>query len=76
MVGGAGSIASRLCEQVGVEGAVLVTDIDTRFLDTLSLPNVEVRRHNIVADPMPEGAFDLVHARLVLSHLPRAGEGP
>jgi SAM-dependent methyltransferase len=36
----------------------------------MNLPNVEVRRHNIVADWLPEGAFDLVHSRLVLLHLP------
>jgi SAM-dependent methyltransferase len=29
-----------------------------------------VRRHDIATDPLPEAAFDLVHARLVLGHLP------
>lgn len=51
----------------------LVTDIDTRFLEAMKLPNVEVRRHNIASDPLPEGVFDLVHARLVLLHLPERG---
>jgi hypothetical protein len=60
--GGAGSIACWLCKHVGVEGGVVVTDINTRFLDNLSLPNIKVRRHNIVADTMPKGVFDLVHA--------------
>ena len=32
----------------------------------------EVRRHDIVADPVP-GTFDLVHARLVLVHVPDRG---
>ena len=27
-------------------------------------------RHNIVVDPLPEEAFDLIHARLVLMHVP------
>jgi SAM-dependent methyltransferase len=49
---------------------VLVTDIDTRFLQTVKRPNVEIRRHNIVTDALPEGVFDLVHSRLVLLHLP------
>ena len=66
MGGGAGSIASWLCKHVGV----VVTDISTRFLDTLSLPNIKVRRHYIVADTVPKGVFDLPHARLVLLHLP------
>ncbi|SRR5216683_3528896 len=55
-------------------GSVLVTDIDTRFLETMKLPNVEVRRHNIVTDSLPEGAFDLVHSRLVLLHLPERNQ--
>jgi SAM-dependent methyltransferase len=49
---------------------VLATDIDPRFLESLNLPNLEVQRHNIAVDPLPEAAFDLVHARLVLMHLP------
>jgi len=50
---------------------VLATDIDTRFLQHDRPENLEVRRHDIVTDPMPDGAFDLVHARLVLVHLPQ-----
>jgi SAM-dependent methyltransferase len=68
--GGGGSIASWLAARVGPAGHVLVTDIDPRFLEPLDVPNVEVRRHNIVTDPLPEAAFDLIHARAVLIHLP------
>jgi SAM-dependent methyltransferase len=68
--GGSGSIATWLADRVGPTGRVLVTDIDQRFLEALKLPNLEVLRHNIVSDPLPENAFDLVHARLVLIHLP------
>lgn len=68
--GGSGSIASWLADRVGPAGRVLATDIDPRFLEPLNLPNLEVRRHDIVTDPLPEAAFDLVHARLVLMHLP------
>jgi SAM-dependent methyltransferase len=32
--------------------------------------NLEVRTHDIVNDPVDEAAFDLVHARTVLVHLP------
>jgi SAM-dependent methyltransferase len=49
---------------------VVVTDINTRFLDGLKGPNLEVLQHNVVTDPLPEMTFDLVHARLVLMHLP------
>ena len=68
--GGGGSVASWLADRVGPTGRVLATDIDPRFLEALDLPNLEVRRHDIATDALPEGAFDLVHARLVLMHLP------
>jgi ubiquinone/menaquinone biosynthesis C-methylase UbiE len=68
--GGGGSITAWLANRVGPKGRVLVTDIDPRFLEPLSAQNVEVRKHNIVTDPLPEAAFDLIHARLVLIHLP------
>ncbi len=67
--GGAGSIANWLCESVGPDGQVLATDIDTRFLERLQNGNLEVRRHNITSDPLPQSMFDLVHTRLVLVHL-------
>jgi ubiquinone/menaquinone biosynthesis C-methylase UbiE len=67
---GRGSIAAWLSERVGPTGQVIATDIGTRFLETLQRPNLEVRRHNIVTDPLPEDEFDLVHVRLVLMHLP------
>jgi SAM-dependent methyltransferase len=31
---------------------------------------VEIAQHNVALDPPPAGQFDLVHARLVLVHLP------
>jgi SAM-dependent methyltransferase len=67
---GGGSIASWLADRVGPTGRVLATDIDPRFLEFLNFPNLLVQRHNIATDPLPQGAFDLVHARLVLMHLP------
>lgn len=68
--GGSGSIAAWLSRSAGASGHVLATDIDPRFLETMKLPNLEVRCHNIVNDELPESAFDLVHCRLVLLHLP------
>jgi SAM-dependent methyltransferase len=68
---GGGSIASWLADRVGPTGHVLATDIDTRHLESLLIPNLQVRRHDISADPLPQGTFDLVHARLVLMHLPQ-----
>ncbi len=68
---GGGSIATWLAAKVEPAGEVLATDISTRHLDVVDRPNVEVRRHDILGDPLPEEGFDLVHARLVVEHLGR-----
>lgn len=67
---GAGSIARWLCEQVGESGQVVAVDINTQFLDFLNYTNLEVRRQNIVTEPLEEGIYDLVHAKIILLHLP------
>jgi SAM-dependent methyltransferase len=71
---GGGSIATWLCDRVGGNGKVLATDIDTRFLETLNRSNLDVSRHDVASDPLPQAAFDLVHFRLVLGHLPNRDE--
>jgi SAM-dependent methyltransferase len=68
--GGSGTIAKWLADRVGSTGHVLATDLDTRFLEPLKGPNLEVCCHNIGTDPLPESAFDLIHTRLVLMHVP------
>jgi SAM-dependent methyltransferase len=67
--GGGGSIARWLADRAGPQGQVVVTDINPRWLD-LDRPNIEMRRHDIVADDLEPDAFDLAHERLVLQHLP------
>jgi len=67
--GGAGTIAEWLCQQVGTAGHVVVTDLDTRLLEAIDSPNIEVRRHDIVNDNLETDRYDLVHARYVLLHL-------
>jgi SAM-dependent methyltransferase len=67
---GAGSVARWLCGEVCPGGEVVATDIDTRFLETPGDANLRVLRHDITADSLPPAAFDLVHCRLVLAHLP------
>ena len=72
--GGSGSVAAWMAERVGPSGSVLVTDIDPRCIGEAglhSIANLEVRRHDIGIDPLPEAAFDLIHARLVLIHVPQ-----
>jgi ubiquinone/menaquinone biosynthesis C-methylase UbiE len=71
---GGGSIAGWLSEQVGAGGKVVATDIDPRFLGAFESDNLEIIRHDITTDPMPEGTFDLVHTRMILIHLPERDE--
>jgi len=66
---GRGSMAVWLAEQVGPSGHVVATDIDITYLKRLDVPNLEVRRHNILEDPLDAlgpGSFDLVSSRLML----------
>jgi SAM-dependent methyltransferase len=66
---GGRSIPEALAVAVGPTGHVLATDINPAWLDPDG--NYEVLRHDVAADPPPDpGTFDLVHARLVLVHLP------
>ena len=65
---GTGSVAAWLADQVGPEGEVYATDIDLTHLGQLP-PNVTYAQHDIVEDPLPDGAFDVVHTRLLLEHL-------
>jgi SAM-dependent methyltransferase len=66
---GRGSMAIWLADRVGPSGQVVATDIDTRYLARLDLPNLHMVQHNIVDDPLDvlgPGSFDLVCTRLVL----------
>jgi SAM-dependent methyltransferase len=67
---GAGGIARRLAGRVGSSGRVVATDLDLRFVEGHGLGNLDVRRHDILTDPLEEGAFDLAHARAVIMHVP------
>jgi SAM-dependent methyltransferase len=66
---GGPTVPSWLAEHVGPDGKVLATDIDTAWIDEAA--NYEVRRHDVGVDAPPLGPFDLVHARLVLVHVPQ-----
>jgi SAM-dependent methyltransferase len=69
---GTGSIARWMAEQVGPKGRVLATDLslDLMRAQGLEAPNLELRRHDILTEPLPDEEFDLIHCRLVLEHLP------
>lgn len=67
---GGTSVVSWLAEKVGSTGKVVATDIDTSQLAEVARPPVEVRVHDVGAQEPPGEGFDLVHARLVLVHVP------
>ncbi len=67
---GGGSIADWMCERVGPDGSVLATDLDTTVLRARSRPNLDIRVHDVLADPFEPASFDLVHLRLLLAWLP------
>jgi hypothetical protein len=69
---GAGSIARRLARAAGPAGRVLATDINTRYLGPGT--DFQVLRHDLSTEPVPEGPWDVIHARMVLLHLPRRRE--
>jgi SAM-dependent methyltransferase len=66
---GNGSIAAWLASAVGPDGSVVATDVKPQHVKPY--PRVTVLGHNLVTDPLPAGEFDLVHARLLLAHLPQ-----
>ena len=71
---GGGSIARWLAERVAPTGTVLATDLDLTRIPNGSLSNLAFVRHDVVHDPIPTAEYDLVHARLVLVHLPEREE--
>jgi SAM-dependent methyltransferase len=67
---GGGSFARWLADRVGSSGGVIAADLDVRLLEALNAPNVEIRQLDLVSDELPESAFDFVHTRMVLMHIP------
>ena len=67
---GGPSLVREMAARVGDAGHIVATDIDTAWAQAAASTNVEVRRHDVALDAPPEDLFDLVHARLVLVHVP------
>ncbi|MFD3456942.1 methyltransferase domain-containing protein [Streptomyces sp. NPDC058691] len=66
---GGPSVPLGLARRVGPGGTVVATDIDVSWAKEAAGGVIDVRRHDVAADPPPDGGFDLVHARLVLVHV-------
>ncbi len=71
---GGPTVASWMAGQVGTEGSVLATDIDVSWMEESAGRSFEAKVHDVGADAPPTGPFDLIHARLVLVHVPRRAE--
>jgi SAM-dependent methyltransferase len=72
---GNGSISGTLVEYVAPTGHVVASDIDLRYMKDLQTPCLEVRRIDLLNDPIEQGAYDLVVARALLHHLTPARKG-
>jgi len=67
---GGTTVVSHLAARVGPGGRVLATDINLSWAAGAAAPNVEILEHDVATGTPPGGPFDLVHARLVLVHVP------
>ena len=64
-------VPSWLAARVGPAGRVLATDIDVSWMTAAADAGYEVRRHDVGIELPPADGFDLVHARLLLVHVPQ-----
>lgn len=67
---GTGTIAQWLSNRVGHFGKVEAIDIDAKYLQDLAAPNLEVLEQDITTTKLEEGTYDLIHAKILLLHLP------
>ncbi|HEY0475333.1 MAG TPA: methyltransferase domain-containing protein [Kribbella sp.] len=67
------SVPAWLAEQVGPSGRVVASDIDTAWMPAEGAA-FEVLQHDVGVEQPPAGGFDLVHARLLLTHVPQRTE--
>jgi ubiquinone/menaquinone biosynthesis C-methylase UbiE len=65
---GGGSVAHWLTTRVGSKGFVLATDVQPELIGPAA--GLVVLPHDITTNRLPGDAYDLVHARLLLNHLP------
>jgi SAM-dependent methyltransferase len=67
------SVPHWLAAQVGPTGMVIATDIDTSWLANSSagIDHIHILRHDVGAEDPPATDLDLVHVRLVLTHVPQ-----
>jgi SAM-dependent methyltransferase len=67
---GGTSVVAHMAARVGPRGHVVATDIDLAWAANAAAPNVTIIEHDVAGEPPSGGPFELVHARLVLVHVP------
>src|SRR5262245_41102060 len=65
---GNGSISAWLAERIRPGGTAVAVDLDLSLVQ-VRMPNLELRKVDILAGPVEREAFDLVTARAVLHHV-------
>lgn len=67
---GTGRFAQLMADDVGLSGQVVAVDIDTNLAESLPGRTFALVQGDVRDGTVPSGPFDLVHARLVIGHLP------
>lgn len=65
---GNGSISAWLARQIAPDGRAVAVDLDLSLVD-VHLPNLELRKADIMAGPVEPGSFNVVTARALLHHV-------
>jgi SAM-dependent methyltransferase len=71
---GGPSVPAFMVHRVGPVGSVLATDIDLSWVGSGADAGYDVLLHDVGVDEPAEGPFDLIHARLVLVHVPQRAQ--
>ena len=69
---GNGTVSEWLARRVAPGGTAVAVDLDLSLVEA-DVPNLELRKADIVAGPVAPGDFDLVTARAMLHHVADAG---
>lgn len=67
---GLGTVSQWMAEQLGDDGEVLCTDLQTTFIDEIDHPRIETEELDITKPPTHEDRFDLAVVRAVHHHIP------
>ena len=67
---GAGGILGWVLEAVGSNGKVTAIDRDTRFIDKLQHPNLQIIKGDLTRIELGNERYDFIHGRYVLMHIP------